>query len=78
MEKVLQLLTMAKPAVDVETFMNAKDLYWDGIIDSFDILVILDEINNAYGIKIEPSGFSRNDFRTVANIYDLIQRHLGA
>jgi acyl carrier protein len=75
MEKVLVLLTMAKPTVDAEIFKNAKDLYWEGIIDSLDIMILLDEINNAYGINIGPTDFSRKDFRTVADIYNMIQRH---
>jgi len=75
MEELLSVLTAAKPVVDEETFRNAKDLYGEGIIDSLDIMIILDEINNAYGIEIGPSDFTRGDFRTVADIYNLVQRN---
>ena len=77
MEELLVVLIMAKPTVDAEIFMNAKDLYKEGIIDSLDIMVILDEINNAYGINILLSDFTRNDFRTVADIYNLVTRYKG-
>jgi hypothetical protein len=39
-----------------------------------DILIILDEINDAYGGHIRPSDFSRDDFRSAMDIFDLIQR----
>ena len=77
MEELLAVLTTAKPVVDAETLMNAKDLYGEGIIDSLDIMIILDEINHAFGIHIGPSDFTRDDFRTVADIYNLIKRHEG-
>lgn len=75
MEKLLELLVAAKPGVDAETFMEATDLYGQGIIDSLDILIILDEIDDAYGINIRADGFEREDFCTVSNIYDLIKRY---
>lgn len=77
MEKLLEALRLAKPTVDTETLKNAKDLYSQGFIDSFDILVILDEINAAFGTNITGADFSRNDFRTVENIYAMVQCHAG-
>jgi acyl carrier protein len=75
MDELLSVLTTAKPVVDAETFMKAKDLYGEGIIDSLDIMIILDEINHVYGINIGSADFTRGDFRTVADIHNLIKRH---
>ena len=78
MDKLLKVLTEAKPFIDTETFASSKDLYGEGLIDSFDIMIILDEINVAYKVNIGPSDFERDDFRTVTHIYNLIQRHINS
>ncbi|MDR1705738.1 MAG: phosphopantetheine-binding protein [Clostridiales bacterium] len=77
MEKLLEALRLAKPTVDLETLKKSKDLYGQGIIDSFDILVIIDEINAAFGTHITGAGFSRNEFRTVDSIYEMVKKHDG-
>jgi acyl carrier protein len=77
MEKLLDVLHIAKPTADIQTLKNAKDLYGQGIIDSFDILVIIDEINAAFGTHITGAGFSRSEFRTVESIYEMVKRHGG-
>lgn len=76
MEKLLSLLTSVKPYVDEQTFLDSSDLYLEGILDSVDILVILDEIGNAYGVNIGPMDFTRNDFKTVAGMHRMIARFL--
>jgi acyl carrier protein len=78
MEKLIEALKSAKPETDIEDILAAKDLYGQGIIDSLDILVILDEINAAFGIEIGGSDVRREDFMTVESLYRLVQRHGGA
>ena len=43
MERVLEILTDVRPDVD---FMNETKLIDDGIIDSFDIIAIVSELND--------------------------------
>ncbi len=76
MDKLLEALRLAKPTVDIETLKASADLYGQGVIDSFDILVIIDEINAAFGTNITGAGFSRKEFRTVDSIYEMVKRHL--
>ncbi len=76
MEKLLEALRLAKPTVDIETMKTSTDLYGQGIIDSFDILVIIDEINAAFGTNITGTSFSRKEFSTVDSIYEMVKRHL--
>ena len=73
MEKLLNILTGVKPYIDAETFLNTKDLYGEGVIDSLDILMILEEINVAYEIEIDAAGFTKEDFRTVNDILNMIK-----
>jgi acyl carrier protein len=73
----LEALRLAKPTLDAETWKSAEDLYGKGLIDSFDILVILDELNAAFNMNLTANDFSRADFRTVESIYAMVQRHVG-
>jgi acyl carrier protein len=77
MEKLLKVLLMAKPVLSEETFLKANDLYGEGLLDSLDILIVVDELNAAYEIEIDRAGFSRDDFKTLTNILELVKRHGG-
>ena len=76
-EKLLEVLKLSKPETDIEAFLSATDLYGQGVIDSFDIIVILDEINAAFSTEINTADLRREDFMTVESVYMLIKRHGG-
>lgn len=78
MDELLKVLSLAKPTLDIEILKNAHDLYGQGYIDSYDILIIIDELNAAFGIEITGNGFSRADFRTVNSLFELVKRFGGA
>ena len=65
-EKLYEVLQIAKPTADIEVLKNARDLYGQGIIDSFDILVIVDEINYAFEIEIKGADIARDYFQPTA------------
>lgn len=75
MDELLKILTLAKPNVDPGVFANAEDLYGQGILDSLDIIIIIDEINVFFGLELSIADFSRDDFRTVDNLYKIIKKH---
>ena len=77
MEKLIETLKLAKPETDIEDFLTAVDLYGQGVIDSLDITVIIDEINAAFDIEIGAADLRHEDFMTVDSIYALINRHGG-
>jgi acyl carrier protein len=72
MDKLLKALLAAKPVVDTDTLLQSQDLYGDGILDSFDILTIIDELRAVFEIDI--SGIRRDDFVTVESIRELVRR----
>ena len=74
---MIEILALAKPETDIEDFLAATDLYGQGVIDSLDILIIIDEINAAFNINISAADMSREDFMTVDAIRDLVKRHGG-
>ena len=49
MEKLLAILADIRPGVD---FVNEKHLIEGGVLDSFDIISIVNELNDAYDIDI--------------------------
>jgi acyl carrier protein len=77
MEQLIEVLKLAKPERDINDFLSATDLYGQGVIDSLDIIVIVDELNAAFGIELGAADIGRKDFITVDNIYALVQRAMG-
>lgn len=76
MELLIETLKLVKPEVSIEDMLASKDLYGEGLIDSLDILSIIEEINAAFDIEIGGDELSRKDFMSVDSIYALVQRHV--
>ncbi len=70
MEKLLALLKGVKPDVDFETQTSLID---DGILDSFDIVSIVNELNDAYGIDISVADLDPEHFNSAASILALVE-----
>ena len=71
MEKILEILKGIRPDVD---FANATKLIDDGILDSFDIISIVGELNDAYDIEINVEDLEPDNFNTVAAMLELIEK----
>ena len=69
MEELLKLLSEVRPDVD---FQKEKKLIDDEILDSFDIIAIENEIDEAFGIEIDMDDLEPENFNTVEAIYELI------
>ena len=71
-EKIIEIVRSVKPgAGDLE---NCADLFEAGVIDSFGIIALVFELNQAFGVNIGVLDLERTNFRTVASIHDLIKR----
>ena len=77
METLIEALKLALPLADIEDIMAATDLYGQGHIDSLEAIILIDEINAAFGIAIGATDFGRADFMTVESLYALVQRKGG-
>lgn len=73
MEKLLQLLADIRPDVD---FAAETKLVTDGILDSFDIVAAVSEINDVYGVSIGVTDLLPENFNSAAAMYELIQERL--
>lgn len=72
MEKLIKLLNDIRPDLD---FNNEAKLMSDGILDSFDIITIIGEINDAFNIEINASDLLPENFNSAKLIWELIQRN---
>ena len=71
MDELLNLLSEIRPDVD---FQNEEALIDDEILDSFDIISIVGEINDQFDIDINVNDLMPENFNTVEAMWDLIQK----
>lgn len=71
MEKMIEVLKTIRPDVD---FANEKKLIDDGILDSFDIIQVVMELNDAFDVEINVEDLEPDNFNTVEAMWDLIQK----
>ena len=71
MESILKIQTNLHPEVDFET---STDLVDGKIIDSFDIVSIISEINDEYDVVIPAEEIVPDNFNSAQALYELIVR----
>ena len=71
MDELLKLLSEICPKVD---FVKEKKLIDDGILDSFDIISIVNELNEHYDIEIDVDDLEPDNFNTVEAMLELIEK----
>ena len=71
MDTLLEILQALHPEVDFETCDTLID---DKIIDSFDIVSIISEINEEFDVVIPAEEIIPENFNSAEALYDLIQR----
>lgn len=71
MEKLLEILEGIRPDVD---FVQEKSLIDDGILDSFDVVSIISELNDAYDISIRITELKPENFNSVEAIMNMVNK----
>lgn len=69
--RINEILTEIRPDVD---FLNEKALIDDGILDSFDIVSIISELNDEYSIAIRVTELGPANFNSIEAIESLVKR----
>lgn len=72
MEQLMEILVSIRPDVDFE---NETAMMTDGILDSFDIVSIVGEINDTFHVDIFADELVPENFDSVENIWALINQH---
>lgn len=71
MEKLIELLKSVRDDVD---FNECTTLIDEGILDSFDIIEIVNVIDEEYGIEIPAIEIVPENFNSAESILNMIQR----
>lgn len=74
MNELLELLSEIRPDVDFE---NEDMLVDDDVIDSFDVITIVNEVQAKYDIEIEVEDIVPENFNSAKLLYKLIQKYAG-
>lgn len=71
MDKLMRILSELNPDIDFET----EDALIDGgMLDSFDIVTLVAEIDDAFGIEIPAEALIPENFNSAKAIFALIQQ----
>jgi len=71
MDELLEILEDLHDDVDYETCTTLID---DKILDSFDIVTIVAEVNNVFDVQIPAEELTEENFNSAASLYALIER----
>ncbi|MGB8454799.1 MAG: acyl carrier protein [Anaerocolumna sp.] len=71
MEQLMEILKSLHPEIDYET---CTTLINDNIIDSFDIVTLISEINDEFDVAIPADEIVPENFNSAKALYQLIER----
>lgn len=74
MDKLLEILKGIRPDVDFE---NEKALIDDGYLDSFDVVSIISEIDDVFGVQIRINELDPENFNSAEAIWALVLKLKG-
>lgn len=70
MEQLFEILKGIRPDVDFE---NETALIDDGILDSFDVVSIISELDNEFDVQIRITELDPDNFNSAEAIWKLVQ-----
>lgn len=70
MERLLEILKGIRPDVD---FATETALIDDGILDSFDVVSIISELDDAFGVQVRITELDPENFNSAECIWNLVQ-----
>ncbi len=74
MEKILDILKEARPDIDFE---QQDKLIDHGILDSFDLVCIISDLNDEFGIEIKVTDLKPENFNSIHDIVRLVHEKQG-
>lgn len=72
-EKILEILAELRPEFDFTE--EGIDFIEEGMLDSFDIVSLVDEIEDKFGVAISGSDVLPENFASIDNICETIERN---
>ena len=71
MNELMEILEELRPDVD---FKNETALIDNGVLDSFDIVALVGELNDAFDIEIKPNNLIPANFNSAEAMMKLIEQ----
>ena len=71
MPTIAEILKEIRPEFD---FTASQDFVGDGMLDSFDIVTLVSDLDKAYGISISGLDIVPENFQNIASIQKLLQK----
>ena len=71
MDELMELLEGIRPDIDFE---KEKALVTDRLLESFDIINLVSEINDEFDVKIKPADLVPENFDSVEAMWEMIKR----
>jgi acyl carrier protein len=71
MSKVPAILAQVRPELD---FTQSSDFFEDGLLDSFDLVTLVSEIDKTYGISIDGMDIVPQNFSSIPAIEAMLGR----
>ena len=72
-DKILTLLLEIEPDSD---FVNSKDFFEDGLIDSFGVVSLITALEEQYSIQFEAGDISADNFMNLTCIIKLLEKYI--
>ena len=70
-EKLINILNDLRPDIEFE---NSRTLIDDGLLDSFDVINLIGELNDAFSIEISVEDILPQNFNSIDKMLSLIER----
>lgn len=71
-EKIMEVLSGLRPECDFE---NSENFIEEGLLDSMDIVALVDSVEEEYGITIPGTAISAKNFSNLDSIVELIEKY---
>jgi acyl carrier protein len=71
-QTIEKILKDIRPEFD---FLASQDFVGDGMLDSYDIVTLVSDLDKAYGISISGLDIVPENFQNIASIQKLLQKY---
>lgn len=71
MEQLMKILKELRPEVD---FDHEDKLIDNGVLDSFDLVALVGEINEVFDVEVEVEDMEPENFNSAKSMYAMIER----
>ena len=71
--KIKEVLESIRPEFD---FADSDNFLEDGLLDSFDLITLVSSLDETFGISIEGTEMTPENFQNIETIVNLVQKYI--